>query len=120
MPTRNTRSKVRYQPVLNLPKLPHDQFAALRDSITVHGVLVPILTDGGRPGRHAERLLRHGVLWLKNDFGCHGASGCRFVERILTAVQTLRLRGRPVLRYLANALVAHRSGLPAPSLLPIG
>jgi transposase len=41
------------------------------------------------------------------------------VERILTAVQTLRLQERPVLRYLRDALVAHRHGLPAPSLLPI-
>jgi hypothetical protein len=49
MPTRTTRSKVRYQPVLNLPKLPYDQFVALRDNIAVNGVVVPILTDGGRP-----------------------------------------------------------------------
>jgi ParB-like chromosome segregation protein Spo0J len=49
MPTRTTRAKVRYQPVLNLPKLPYDQFMALRDNIAVNGVLVPILTDGGRP-----------------------------------------------------------------------
>jgi transposase len=70
-----------------------------------------------RPARTAERLLRRGVLWWKNAFGCQSARGCRFVERILTAVQTLRLRGRPVLRYLYDALVAHRSGLNAPSLL---
>ena len=44
----------------------------------------------------------------------------RFVERILTAVQTLRLQGRPVLPYLCDALVAHRNGLKAPSLLPVG
>jgi transposase len=62
--------------------------------------------------------LRRGVLWRKNAFGCHSAEGRRFVERILTAVQTLRLQGRPVLRYLHDALVAHRNGLPAPSLLP--
>jgi transposase len=79
-----------------------------------------VVTDGvGPTNNHAERLLRRGVLWRKNAFGCHSAEGCRFVERVLTAVQTLRLQDRPVLRYLHDALVAHRSGLKAPSLLPI-
>ena len=66
----------------------------------------------------AERLLRRGVLRRKNAFGCHSAAGCRFVEGILTVVQTRRLQGRSVLSYLYNALVAHRDGLQAPSLLP--
>ena len=66
---------------------------------------------------HAERVLRSGVLWRKNAFGCHRAEGCRFVERMLTVVQTLRLQNRPVLDYLYRAIVAHRSGLAAPQLL---
>jgi hypothetical protein len=45
--------------------------------------------------------------------------GCRFVERMLTVVQTRRLQGPSVLRYLYEALVAHRNGLPAPSLLSV-
>jgi transposase len=77
-----------------------------------------LVTDGIEPtNNHAERLLRRGVLWRKSAFGCQSAAGCRFVERILTVVQTRRLQGRPVLRYLQGALVAHRSGQPAPSLL---
>jgi transposase len=77
-----------------------------------------VVTDGIEPtNNHAERLLRRGVLWRKNAFGCHSASGCRFVERMLTVVQTRRLQGRSVLRYLYEALAAHRNGLPAPSLL---
>jgi transposase len=80
-----------------------------------------VVTDGVEPtNNHAERLLRRGVLWRKNAFGCHSEGGCRFVERILTAVQTLRLQGRPVLPYLSDVLVAHRNGLKAPSLLPAG
>jgi hypothetical protein len=60
-----------------------------------------VVTEGIEPtNNHAERLLRRGVLWRKHAFGCQSAEGCRFVERILTAVQTLRLQGRPVLRYL--------------------
>jgi transposase len=74
--------------------------------------------EGVEPtNNHAERLLRSGVLWRKNAFGCHSESGCRFVERMLTVVQTLRLQQRPVLDYLYLALVAHRSGSPAPALL---
>ena len=77
-----------------------------------------VVTAGVEPtNNHAERLLRRGVLWRKNAFGCHSAAGCRFVERLLTVVQTRRLQGRSVLRYLHAALVAHRKGLPAPSLL---
>ncbi len=68
---------------------------------------------------HAERMLRSGVLWRKISFGCHSAAGCRFVERILTVTQTLRLQKRPVLDYLHQALVAHRANLPAPDLLPV-
>jgi transposase len=74
--------------------------------------------EGVEPtNNHAERILRSGVLWRKNAFGCHSAAGCRFVERMLTVVQTLRLQNRPVLDYLYRATVAHRAGLPAPQLL---
>jgi transposase len=74
--------------------------------------------EGVEPtNNHAERILRLGVLWRKNAFGCHSPAGCRFVERMLTVVQTLRLRKRPVLDYLHRAIVAHRAGLPAPQLL---
>jgi transposase len=77
-----------------------------------------VVTEGVEPtNNHAERVLRRGVLWRKNAFGCHSAAGCRFVERMLTVVQTRRLQGRSVLGYLYEALVAHRQGLPAPSLL---
>ena len=44
-------------------------------------------TEGIEPtNNHAERLLRRGVLWRKNAFGCHSDEGCRFVERVLTVV----------------------------------
>jgi transposase len=77
-----------------------------------------VVTEGvGPTNNHAERLLRRGVLWRKNAFGSHSVAGCRFVERLLTVVQTRRLQGRSVLRYLQDAVSAHRSGLPAPSLL---
>jgi transposase len=66
----------------------------------------------------AERALRPAVVWRKKSYGCHSEEGCRFVERLLSVTQTLRLRGRPVLCYLSEALKAHRHGLPIPQLLP--
>jgi transposase len=42
---------------------------------------------------HADRLLRRAVLWRWRSFGCQSSAGCRFVERILTAMQSLRLQG---------------------------
>ena len=77
-----------------------------------------VVSAGVEPtNNHAERLLRRGVLWRKSSFGCHSVAGCRFVERLLTAVQTCRLQGRSVLQYLYEAVSAHRNNLPAPSLL---
>jgi len=67
-----------------------------------------------------ERLLRRAVLWRKRSFGCWSEAGCRFVERILTVVQTRRLQGQSVLDYLHEALRAHRAGQPCPKLLPQG
>jgi transposase len=66
---------------------------------------------------HAERMLRPGVMWRKTSFGSHSAGGCRYAERMLTAIQTLRLQGRGVVDYLAQALDAHRRGVPTPSLI---
>ena len=66
---------------------------------------------------HAERMVRAGVMWRKTSFGNHSTKGCRFTERILTTVQTLRLQERPVLDYLHRAIAAHRAGVAAPNLL---
>jgi transposase len=77
--------------------------------------------EGVEPtNNHIERLLRPGVLWRKSAFGCHSDAGCRFVERILTVVQTLRLQKRPVLEFLYQSLLAHRQAKKAPPLLAEG
>jgi transposase len=74
--------------------------------------------EGVEPtNNHAERVLRKGVLWRKNAFGSHSERGCRFVERILTVIQTLRLQKRPVLDFIHDAVVAYRSEQPAPQIL---
>src|SRR5207245_4355244 len=80
-----------------------------------------VSTEGVEPtNNHMERLLRRAVLWRKRSFGCWSESGCRFVERILTVVQTRRLQGKGVLDYLHDALRAHRASQPCPKLLPVG
>ena len=66
---------------------------------------------------HAERMLRPAVIWRKTSQGSHALAGCRFVERILTAVQTLRLRGRSIMDYLEQAVRAWRHGLSPPPLI---
>jgi transposase len=80
-----------------------------------------VVVEGVEPtNNHAERVQRQAVLYRKNCFGCHSDSGCRFVERLLTVVQTLRLQHRPVLQYLKDSLIAHRTGQVVPSLVSVG
>jgi transposase len=77
--------------------------------------------EGVEPtNNHAERLLRRGVLWRKRSFGSQSEAGCRFAERMLTVVQTLRRQNRSVLAFLHDAIAAHRDGQPAPQFLPTG
>ena len=74
--------------------------------------------EGVEPtNNHAERTLRLAVIWRKISFGNHSEAGCRFTERILTVVQTLRLQHRNVMDYLEQAMVAHRAGQPIPALI---
>jgi transposase len=77
-----------------------------------------VSTEGVEPtNNHMERLLRRAVLWRKRSFGCNSKSGCRFVERILTVVQTSRLHKKNALEYLHTAVDNQRKGKSCPSLL---
>jgi transposase len=79
-----------------------------------------VVTEGVEPTNNfMERLLRRAVLWRKRSFGSWSENGCRFVERMLTVVQTRRLQKQNVLEYLHAALSAHRNGQACPKLLPI-
>src|SRR5438477_5422462 len=74
--------------------------------------------EGVEPtNNYMERLVRLAVLWRRRSFGCNSEVGCRFVERILTVVQTCRLKNRNTVDYLREAVHAHRAGKPCPSLL---
>ena len=66
----------------------------------------------------AERGLRRAVLWRRRSFGTQSEDGSHFVERVLTAVITLRQQQRDVLDYLTEACAAAVRGDKAPSLLP--
>ena len=66
----------------------------------------------------AERALRHAVIWRRASHGTQSEQGSRFVERILTVVETCRQQQRPVFDFLRQTLIAYRAGQPAPSLLP--
>jgi transposase len=67
--------------------------------------------EGVEPtNNYMERLVRLAVLWRRRSFGCNSVVGCRFVERILTVVQTCRLREKNIVEYLTAAVQAHRSG----------
>ena len=66
----------------------------------------------------SERALRHAVIWRKLSFGTQSASGSRFVETLLTAIETCRQQSRQLLPFITQALQAHFRGQPTPSLLP--
>jgi transposase len=65
----------------------------------------------------SERALRPAVIWRKLSFGTQSAQGSRFVETILTVVETCRMQSRNSFDYLTRAIEAHRAGQPTPSLL---
>lgn len=73
---------------------------------------------GVEPTNNAsERALRPAVIWRKLSFGTQSAAGSRFVETILTVVETCRLQSRNSFDYLTTAMTAHFAGQPTPSLL---
>ena len=78
-----------------------------------------VRVEGIEPtNNHAERALRHGVIYRKLSGGTDSGTGSWFVERMLSAVATCRQQEVNVLDYLTRRYQAHLDGQPAPSLLP--
>lgn len=78
-----------------------------------------IYHEGVEPTNNSsERALRHPVQWRRTSFGTKSAEGSRFVERVLTVVETCRRQGRNALDFLAKSVQAFIAGSPCPSLLP--
>jgi transposase len=67
----------------------------------------------------AERALRPFVIWRKLSLHTQAKRGDRFIERILTVVETCRLQGRPVTEYVTAVVKTHLAGEPPPSLIPV-
>jgi transposase len=65
----------------------------------------------------AERALRYAVIWRKLSFGTQSAAGSRFVEIMLTVIETCRQQSRNVFALITTAVQAHLSNQPAPSIL---
>ena len=75
--------------------------------------------EGAEPTNNAsERALRHAVIWRKLSFGTQSPRGSRFVETILTAIETCRQQSRAIFPYLTTAIEASYTAKSAPSLLP--
>jgi len=74
--------------------------------------------EGVEPTNNAaEQALRQAVIWRKLSFGTQSASGSRFVERMLSVIETCRRQRRDVFAWMTNAVAAHLAGHPTPSLL---
>jgi len=74
--------------------------------------------QGVEPTNNAgERSLRHAVIWRKLSFGTQSASGSRFVETMLTVIETCRQQGHNAFSFLTAAVEAHLAHQSAPSLL---
>jgi transposase len=74
--------------------------------------------EGVEPTNNAsERALRPAVIWRKLSFGTQSASGSRFVETILTVVETCHRQSRNTFDYLSATMQAHFAGQKTPSLL---
>ncbi len=73
--------------------------------------------EGVEPTNNAaEQALRHAVIWRKLSFGTQSAKGSRFVERMLTVIETCRRQKRNVFGWLTETISAHHHAQPTPSL----
>jgi transposase len=76
--------------------------------------------EGVQPTNNAaERAERHGVLWRKTSGGTDSRQGSRFVERILTVVETCRRQSKKVLDYLSASIQAWRHNRAPPNLVAV-
>jgi transposase len=65
----------------------------------------------------AEQAIRFVVIDRKITQGTRGVRGRRWCERIWTVLATSTIQAKSAFKYLVNAITAHKSGMPAPSLV---
>jgi transposase len=102
----------RHQKTANFCQGLLDEYDALWTFCDVQNIQIPITNNT------AERAIRHAVIMRKIQLGTQSAQGSRWVERILSIRETLRLQDRRVLDYLIDAATAGHHGQAAPSPLP--
>lgn len=62
--------------------------------------------DGVEPtNNHAERQLRHAVIWRKKCYGTQSDRGIHFVERILTTIMTCKQQQRNALDFITECVL---------------
>jgi transposase len=59
----------------------------------------------------AEQVIRRGVLWRKGSYGTKSETGNRYVERILSFIETMKRRGIAVFDELVKVVKAKEQGL---------
>jgi transposase len=91
-----------------------DEYDALWSFCDVKDIEIPMDNNA------AERALRHAVIMRRVQLGTQSEQGNRWIERILSVRETLRLQDRSVLDYLIQSATAARSVQPLPSVLPSG
>jgi transposase len=73
--------------------------------------------EGVEPTNNAsERSLRHAVIWRKLSFGTQSQRGSRFVETMLSVIETCRQQKRNVFAFVTAAVTAHFARQPIPLL----
>jgi transposase len=78
-----------------------------------------VAVEGVEPtNNEGERAERHGVLLRKTSGGTASSQGSRFVERVLTVVDTCRRQGKNVLDYLSACIETWRHDHNPPCLVP--
>ena len=74
--------------------------------------------EGVEPTNNAsERAMRHPVIWRKLSFGTQRTAGSRFVETILTVVETCCQQSRNAFALITSAVEASFAHQSAPSLI---
>jgi transposase len=69
------------------------------------------------PACHSFSKSAEGRIWRKLSFGTQSASGSRFLETMLTMIETCRQQKRNTFTFVADAVRAHFAGGHAASLL---
>jgi transposase len=75
-----------------------------------------VAVEGVEPTNNdAERALRHAVIWRKLSFGTQSVAGSRFVETMLTVIETCRQQKTNAFAYISQTIQARMAGQkPAP------